>query len=165
MTRAVRNTAQKHLGEMLEIESEECIVWPYGKQNHGYGVIYIDGKLQYIHRLALINRKGEAPIGKPHALHVPLICHNPACFNYRHLRWGSRTDNAQDRILDGDSRLGEKHPYHRLTERQVLEIFNDTRKHSIIATEYGIHPGHVSGIRRGKSWSWLTNNIRREVNA
>jgi DNA-directed RNA polymerase specialized sigma subunit len=40
----------------------------------------------------------------------------------------------------------------------VLQIFRDERNHSEIAAAYGVSRSHVSSIKRGDSWSWLTGS-------
>lgn len=100
----------KYFYEMMVKETDECIVWPYGK-SWGYGTLLIRGKNYRVHRLALEYHGGKSPKDKPLALHAPVICHNTACFNYRHLRWGNSKDNGSDMFLDGTTNLGRHFDY------------------------------------------------------
>jgi len=86
---------------------DECIIWPYAMCKTGYGSINIEGKRWSTHRYALILFTGKNPVDKC-ALHAPVICHNRACINPYHLRWGTHKENAQDRILDRASAQGSK---------------------------------------------------------
>ena len=47
---------------------------------------------------------------------------------------------------------GEAHPRARLTWRQVEEIRASTETHEALARRYGVHPTHISLIRRGLRW-------------
>lgn len=98
--------AAAEFGRLAALETDECVVWPFGRTAAGYGAVVIDGKQEKVHRLAL-KRRLRPPSPTARALHAPLICHNKACLNYRHLRWGTDKDNAADRDLDGGTRRGQ----------------------------------------------------------
>lgn len=98
-----RGAIQETFRRLTALETDDCIEWPYGANGFGYGLIRLHGRDHLVHRLAL-ERRVPRPDDKPHALHTPVICHNKRCLNYRHLRWGTDADNAQDRILDGVAR-------------------------------------------------------------
>ncbi len=149
-------------GELLEyfykaikLETDDCVEWPYSINKNGYGKVKYKGKRTYVHRLALMLVVGEGPEDKPLALHKPAICHNPNCFNPRHLYWGSYKDNNADTILDGTSTRGERSGASKLTEAQVLEIRTDTRVHRVIAEQYGVSDRTVSFIKNRKIWNHI----------
>jgi hypothetical protein len=138
---------------------DDCIVWPFSKlKNGGYGHVYLDGKLHTANRVVLIRVAGLPADPSMVAAHAPGICHNPACINPRHLRWATDAENATDRVVDGTENFGERQGRSKLTEAQVLQIFRDERNHSEIAAAYGVSRSHVSSIKRGDSWSWLTGS-------
>ena len=139
----------------IKINTDDCIEWPYNKDKGGYGKVIHKGKEVRVHRLALTISKGEPPEDKPLALHEPEICHNSACFNPRHLRWGDRFDNMADKVLDGTDSRGERSGKAKLTENQVLEIRADKRIHRIVAEEYGISSPTVSLIKTRKRWNHI----------
>ena len=149
-----RGEALKFFLESLEIETDECIIWEYATNSYGYGHLGFENKIQIVHRLALKQKIGEAPKGKPFALHS---CRNKACFNYRHLRWGSQVDNCADKIKDGTNVAprGTSQWHSKLTENQVLAIRADKRPQTEIAKDYGVARSNISLIKTGRNWAWL----------
>jgi hypothetical protein len=153
--RPPRGALVKFFNEKIQIETDECIIWPYSKFKQGYGTIRINNKDQKVHRLALAYRSDQPKGDKKFALHKPLICHNRACFNYRHLYWGNIQDNANDREKDGELLLGEKNGNCKLTSESVKDIRRSTKRRSILAKEYNISVSSVRLIQLHKSWAWL----------
>lgn len=47
----------------------------------------------------------------------------------------------------------------KLTEHQVLEIYNSDKHPKEYAKMYGINPSHVHAIRAGRTWSKLTGGL------
>lgn len=70
-----------------------CLEWQRGTSK-GYGTFGLAGVKYLAHRAACFIAHGEAPEGKPHALHT---CDNPPCVLGDHLYWGNDSDNARDR--------------------------------------------------------------------
>lgn len=105
-----------------------------------------------------------------HALRA--VCVGPSCVNPDHLRVGSAKENAADRDLDGTSLrgdrnhmrtnplLGSKDGNAKLTENQVLEIYNSTESPTTVAKRYGVTYRTVWEIRNGRTWGWLTRGVR-----
>ena len=103
-------------------------------------------------RLMLERTVGEAPEDKPFALHS---CHNPPCFNYRHLRWGSFAENQRDRVENGTDMRGEKCPRAKLKTEEVLRIREDPRQAISIANDYGVSDRTIYSIKNRNTWAWL----------
>ena len=143
----------------LENETDECIIWPYSLYKNGYGQITYNGQKTQASRVSCILAHGPPPDDKPFALHQPIVCHNRACVNKRHLRWGSRRDNTEDIFLDGTDRQGIKHPLAVLTEKQVKEIFFKTGTYGLIAKMYSVSANNIGKIKRGERWGHLTKSL------
>lgn len=146
---------------MLDIDTDECVVWDYASGSHGYGQLWFDGKDQTVHRLALTLKIGDPPNSKSQALHRPNICHNRKCFNYQHLYWGTAKDNHRDSVIDKTHsspplHKGVKHPRAKLSEKQVLDIRADKDSHREIAKKYGIVKATVGFIKSKRIWKDLS---------
>lgn len=77
----------------------ECMIWPYSIAGKGYGCVHIDGVKRYVHILACERHHGPRPPGMQ-AVHAPVICHDPACFNWQHLFWATPRENEDHKVLD-----------------------------------------------------------------
>jgi hypothetical protein len=137
--------------------TDECILWPYGADGPGYGRLKINGRQESVHILACERHHGPRPVGM-FALHAPVICHNPSCFNARggHVSWGTPAENMQDRLLDGTGGTGEGCYNARLTWADVTEMRRRYAAGGILqrelAAEYGVSPSNVHHIIAGKRW-------------
>ena len=94
---------------------------------------------------------------KKYVMHT---CDNPECINPKHLKLGTAWENTQDMIRKGRKPIGEKVPSSKLTERDVIDIFNDSRGCTTIAKEYGVSKKTIYNIRHGKTWKHL--NLSKE---
>jgi len=126
------------------------------RNEHGYPKIHRDGKQTKVSRFIFAQLFGEIP-PKMEVCHK---CDTPACINPEHLFLGTHLDNMLDRSSKGrnntPSHFGTKNPRVKLSEKQVLDILNDKRKHSHIALEYGINVTTIYDIKNGRSWKELT---------
>lgn len=142
----------KYFTACLLLDTDDCIVWKYGKTIGGYGQFFYEGKLAMVHRLSLIKKVSLPPKGKPFAIHS---CHNASCFNSRHLRWGSPKENSLDMVLAGNSGKGVKNRMAKLTQNDVGRILKDNRTHKQIAANFGVSRSLIGLIKNRKSWGWL----------
>jgi hypothetical protein len=146
---------KKHFAQLLQVETDDCVIWQMGKSKFGYGKLRMYGKNQHAHRLALIAKKGlSAHKDRKYACHR---CNTPACMNYRHLYWGTASENMLDRRNVGTNiaAKGEEQGSSKLKKLQVINIRNDDRLQSVIAIEYNVSQSTISNIKRGKVWGWL----------
>lgn len=106
------------------------------------------------HRLSYELFVGPIPPG----INVCHKCDNLKCCNPEHLFLGTQKENIADMMRKGrkDSRYGERNTQNKLTEQQVIEIYNSSEKQRAIAAKYGIDQSTVSNIKSGKLWGWLT---------
>jgi hypothetical protein len=151
-------TQYEELLELANIETHECVLWPYGQSGKcGYGKVKVGGKTLATHVLALELREPKPAPGRlSHASHM---CRNRHCLNYRHLQWKTPKQNQYGRVLDGTHSRGTACVTAKLTEDQVREIrrlyAEGKMSQQQIANHYGVTQFTISSIVRRKSWSWL----------
>lgn len=145
--------------QLVLIETDDHVLWPSFSDRNWYGQIAVGGRITHVHRLALERRKGPEP--------DLLALHGPGCprrcMNYRHLRWGTRKENALDAVRDGVVRRGENHGGHKLTEAEVLAIRSSSGTQQSIAATYGVSRRLVGLIRSGQAWAWLHTEMSLTV--
>jgi HNH endonuclease len=129
---------KERLESKLDITSD-C--WNYNGpiRKDGYAHLTVKGKTVLVHRIAYEVFIGPIPDGL-------LVCHecdNRLCCNPKHLFLGTYQDNNEDKIKK-DRHKGK------LTVKQANRIFQDERKYSEIAKDYGIHYQMVYQIKAGR---------------
>lgn len=146
--------AKDFLAKAYLQETDDCIIWPYGKTTAGYGRFQMDGVELYAHRSMAGMAHGE-PFEGAQAAHT---CGNPSCINKRHLYWATPSQNSADKLKHGTEQRGEKHGQAVLNEQQVKDIYAAKGRISQrkLGERYGVNQATVSDIHTGRTWSWLT---------
>ena len=83
---------KKRFYEKFEEKENGCWEWNAHKNKKGYGVISVDGKPEYAHRISYMIFNGKISEG----LIIRHICDNPKCVNPNHLILGTHKDNMLD---------------------------------------------------------------------
>lgn len=128
-------------------------------------------KFGYI-RASLFSVQKHKQISKPvHVLVAKNYCYNQnnkpevnhkdgnkSNNHYSNLEWVTKKENAQHAIANNlnSPTYGTINGMCKLTEQQVLEIFNSKLTGVLLSKMYGVCPGAISTIRSGRSWSFLT---------
>jgi hypothetical protein len=144
------------------VRNGRCMEWTGCTNEHGYGVMTVDGRRIKAHRFAWIIVHGPIPTGMDVLHH----CDNPPCCNVTEcLFLGTMRDNMADMISKGrhgsqvkrGSRpRGEIHGMAKLTESDVALIrlsLRDGRSLSGIGRQLGVTHKTISRIRDGITWS------------
>jgi len=139
--------------ENLDPNATECIIWPYAKAGRGYGHMVIKGKTVYAHVLSYERYRGPIPEGM-------IVCHHcdtPLCINPNHLFVDTYRGNTHDMIRKGRQAVGARAGGAKLTDSKVLEIIAQlpTKTDKELATLYGVSPGNIWFIRKGRGWKHL----------
>lgn len=94
-----------------------CWLWPKHKDRDGYGRFSYKGRLQFVHRLSYEFWVGPIESGKV----IMHVCDNPPCYNPKHLRQGTSSENRQDCVKKGrmPNRKGQKNINAKLSLYQV----------------------------------------------
>ena len=125
----------------------ECLLFMRNWNSNGYPKVSVGGKHMLAGRLVLTEYAGESQ-GR-HMLHS---CHNKACVNPAHLRWGTPRENSADSARAG------LHPIQKLTPNDVFAI-KAMRQAGVrcgeVARCFGVKSHTISGITAGARWAHL----------
>lgn len=144
-----------------EQHSQECLLWPFARNNKGYGCLVIhEGQQRGPHNIMCRLVHGEPPEGQQCTLHS---CHNPQCVNPRHLRWGSHQENNQDRVLAGRSTCGERHLSAKFDECAVRLITLSKLPADELAQFFRVNKSTIARIKNGKNWKHLRKENQNGV--
>jgi Autographiviridae endonuclease len=139
--------------EHAKRDASGCLIWQRNRHPQGYGVLKTaDHRSVYAHREAWARTFGRVPSG----LHVLHTCDNPPCIEPAHLFLGTHADNMGDMVRKGRASQaptcsGERHPFAKLTDAQVVEIRRARSEGvpvKVLAKTYRISRGHVSMVAR-----------------
>jgi hypothetical protein len=146
-----------YMERQLLRDDNECFIWPYANDGKGYGIIWLNSRNAYVHRVSCERSNGPPSIEKPIARH---LCGNgnKGCFNPKHLIWSDQVENMADTIIHGTSNRGERQGSSKLKETDVLKIYHSTKPRKELAIEFGVSVENIYQIKNGKSWSWLTKH-------
>ena len=137
-------------------QGDECLIWPFPRNRHGYGTVDVAGVKMVASRYMCIEAHGPPEDPGLHAAHS---CGrgSSGCVNPRHLRWATVEANAADKVAHGTAYRGERHWKAKLTEADVLHIRSllGTMTQAAIADAYGVNRCLVSEIKTGRKWGWL----------
>lgn len=141
---------------VLNYTADECLIWPYTRNKDGYGQMWHDRKLAYVHRLACEDANGAPPTTKHEAAHSCGKGHL-GCVTKGHLVWKTSKENKADKLIHGTHNRGERCGTAKITEAQALEILALKGKESrkSIADRFGIGFQQVGKIHRGENWAWI----------
>lgn len=96
-----KGEARSFVEKSATSEEDECIVFPFYRNDDGYGRLNLDsGRYVGAHFYACEVRNGPRPSKDHEARHS---CGNghEGCVNGKHLSWGTRKDNVADAIAHG----------------------------------------------------------------
>jgi len=134
--------------------SGTCWLWTGKRQRSGYGRFYARGQHVLAHRVSWEIAHGPIRAG----LHVLHKCDVRLCVNPAHLFLGYQRENMRDAQVKGRHVHGERHPFARLTESQVLELrraYGQRGAVSAVARRLGIPLGTAFNVAAGKTWRHL----------
>lgn len=126
----------------------DCWIW-YGRYSaSGYGCLSYSGKTYAAHRVSyfLSNQTKRQTLFACHK------CDNRFCVNPGHIFLGTHKDNLADAAQKGRMSCGESHYHSKLSEADVMNIYNEDRYLGQIAKSYGVCASTVKAIRSGRAW-------------
>ncbi len=137
---------------------DECLTYPFHRDEDGYGILGYLGKSWRAHRLMCTLVKGDPPTPEHHAAHS---CHNGhlGCVHPQHLDWKTPGENTREYV---EHNGGTVNTARRLTIEQVEAIRASDRTIRDLAAEYGVHKNTIGMIRRGDRWKTPRSTVTRE---
>lgn len=101
--------AQKFIDDVLRSDSQECIEYPFYRNEYGYGWMRYNGGTLGSHVVVALRYLGPKPTPRHEVCHT---CGNghKGCVNPKHLYWGTRSDNMQDAIAHNTAACLRKKP-------------------------------------------------------
>lgn len=136
--------------------AEACSEWTRYCLPFGHGQVGLRGKTFLAHRVAYTLAIGAIPPNR----HVRHLCDNPRCCNPSHLALGTDLDNSNDKCKQGRQARGSGNGRSKLSEHQVLYIYESSETQEELAAQFGIRQSMVSRIKNGVYWNWLTGATR-----
>ena len=150
---APRGQSLAWLKQVRDIETDECVVWPFKpKTTTGYPQLWIGGKLCRGHSVMCEWINGPRPDG----MECAHSCGNSMCVNPRHLRWATPAENNQDKWLHGTAKVGEDNHASKLTEadvRAIREMFKSGANKGEISRRFGTSRKNVAVIVNRLTWT------------
>lgn len=141
----------------VTFDGDECLLWPYRRNNKGRGNIFIDGKYRNVNRIVCERRNGPPPTPQHEAAHSCGNGHNGCC-NGKHLRWATSEENKADMAEHGTRPVGEKNGIAKLTAEAVREIRASKARGDgyKLARRFNVSEATISRVRRGHLWREVT---------
>src|SRR5690606_35281135 len=113
---------QKYIrSTVLPWASDECLFWPFSRNESGYGTIKVDRKSGIASRYICELVNGAPPSASYDAAHSCGKGHM-GCVNPHHLSWKTRLENVEDMEVHGTRLRGEKATKAKLSEKEVIRI-------------------------------------------
>lgn len=131
----------------------ECILFIGHRNEDGYGRIFRNKKLVFVHREVWARDNGSIPPGRV----IMHTCDQPNCIQPKHLVMGTQVMNIKDMDEKGRRRalIGSQHRNAVLLEKDIPVIrnfLNLGKTCASIARMYNVSEGLIRHIKKGRIW-------------
>lgn len=131
---------------------DDCWPWKGAQSFYGYGSLSFEGARHRSNRAVL-----EVTVGGGGGLDALHLCHNPACCNPTHLKWGTHKENMEHKAAAGRENRpkGENHWNSRIdknTASAIKAALAAGRRQTEIAITHGVKRSLVADISAGRAW-------------
>lgn len=135
---------------------DDCLIWPFSTHKDGRGQVAVGKWMKQAHRVMCELKHGAPPTPLHEAAHVCGKGHL-GCVHPEHLGWKTHVENIADKKLHGTHLCGEKTPWAKLSEVDVvaIRILAGMDSYSTIAARFGISGGQVVKIVNRQRWSHI----------
>lgn len=144
-------SGKRFIQDALRQEMDDCILWPYTRNQGGYAVIDSGPRRTTVSRYMCELAYGEPPTPEHEAAHS---CGNRACVNKKHLRWATITENHDDKRLHGTMVMGEASNLAKLTEADIrlIRLLRPTMRVKDLAERFQCSRAMIWLICTNKAW-------------
>lgn len=146
----------RHLkGVVLRYNGDECLIWPFTRNNVGYAQISVNCRMMLVTRIVCEKFNGPPPNPDSQAAHS---CGNGhlGCVTPGHLSWKDRPQNMADKYKHGTDNRGSNNPMAKITKEiahQILELGGEMSQRAI-ASRVGISQASVGRVLAGDWWGF-----------
>jgi hypothetical protein len=135
-------------------DGEGCLHWPFARDKHGRGLLGVNGKGWWAHRLMCTLAHGKPPTPKHTAAHSCGKGHD-GCIHPQHLSWKTQKENLADCKLHGTQGRHNSGPVGKLTLDQVQKVrdLEPTHTQGQLAAMFNVSEGAINDIWRGRTWA------------
>ena len=162
-----RGAARRFYEALFDTDTEACIIWPFSRDDCGYGEMGIPGgKKHDVHPLVCARVHGPKPTPTTVARHLCGKGHL-GCVNPKHLVWGTMKENSEDSMRHGTTHRGEDKVLARFTNAQILEIRELVERRyekglavRDIAKMYDCDPRRITEITKGRAYAAIHAGAR-----
>lgn len=144
------------------VKKNGCWGWNGSINNKGYGQLFSQNKIMFIHRFSYEHHYGPLKHGE-------LVCHkcdNPICSNPEHLFKGTQKDNMRDcinkkrfvKVKNKYKAKGGKVGGSKLTENEVIQIkqlLKNGYSNKELAILFKVTDKNISSIKLNKTWKHI----------
>lgn len=155
-TTAGKGAAIAWVRHHVNYDSDFCLIFPFYRDQSGYGMLGYNGKQYYAHRLMCEMANGPSPGPGYEATHGCGNGHG-GCANPKHLEWKTKVGNRRDSTAHGTGARHHGGSIRSLNEDQIAHMrsLNGQKTHTEIAAMFGVSPPTVRAIFAGKMYAGI----------
>lgn len=133
----------------VDYDGDDCLSWPLGRDDHGYGMVGFMGKQQRASRAMCELVNGAPPGPEYEAAHSCGKGHE-GCVHPRHLSWKTPAQNRRDAVRHGRYKAGAL----TLTPADVdqIRLLRGKASQAAIGLMFGVTGETIGKIYRGETW-------------
>lgn len=145
---------EEWIEEHKDYGGDECLIWPFSRNESGYCQIKVDGSSTLASRVMCQAAHGAPPDPAMQAAHSCGQGH-AGCMNPRHLRWATVVDNNADQLGHGTRVRGSAQGSAKLCDDDVRAIRRSEASQCALAAKYGVSRAQIARIQTRSQWAWL----------
>lgn len=149
-----RGQARRFIDDHVNFQGDQCLQWPFFRNNGGYGDIQHPTIEGLAHRVMCVLAHGWPVDNNDEAAHLCGKGHE-GCVNPRHLAWKSRIDNIHDKVDHGTQPWGQDVHFAKLTLEQAKRVKYGNEPGTTMAKELNVSTQTIYNIRANRTWKGI----------